>query len=202
MEFQEFAKIPRLSRECVITEKLDGTNAQVSIMAVPGLDDNCITIEPNAYTVIAATGVQYLLRAGSRNRWITPEQDNYGFAKWACAHAQELVDGLGEGIHYGEWWGQGIQRKYGLAEKRFSLFNTARWGQTRPGCCHVVPVLYQGLFTTQAVEDAVERLRRDGSVAAPGWMSPEGVVVFHTASGHLYKKTLLNDEKPKGADGP
>jgi hypothetical protein len=31
IEFQPFAKIARLSRECVITEKIDGTNAQVYI---------------------------------------------------------------------------------------------------------------------------------------------------------------------------
>ena len=30
-EFQTFNKIPRLSRDCVITEKLDGTNAQILI---------------------------------------------------------------------------------------------------------------------------------------------------------------------------
>jgi len=30
-EFREFPKMARLSRECVITEKLDGTNGQVCI---------------------------------------------------------------------------------------------------------------------------------------------------------------------------
>ena len=30
-EIQTFNKIPRLSRDCVITEKLDGTNAQILI---------------------------------------------------------------------------------------------------------------------------------------------------------------------------
>jgi hypothetical protein len=29
--FQDFGKIPRLTRQCVVTEKLDGTNAQVFI---------------------------------------------------------------------------------------------------------------------------------------------------------------------------
>ena len=31
MEFEEFPKVPRLSRGCVITEKIDGTNAQVMV---------------------------------------------------------------------------------------------------------------------------------------------------------------------------
>lgn len=31
LEFEAFQKIPRLRRDCVITEKLDGTNAQVHI---------------------------------------------------------------------------------------------------------------------------------------------------------------------------
>jgi len=31
MEFKTFAKIPRLSRECIITEKIDGTNGVIWI---------------------------------------------------------------------------------------------------------------------------------------------------------------------------
>jgi hypothetical protein len=31
IEFQAFPKIPRLVRDCVITEKLDGTNASIII---------------------------------------------------------------------------------------------------------------------------------------------------------------------------
>jgi hypothetical protein len=118
-EFVPFPKMARLSREIIITEKLDGTNAQVFI------------------------GEDGLIRAGSRTRWITPEDDNYGFARWVHNHADELR-GLGPGRHFGEWWGQGIQRNYSLTEKRFSLFNVSRWGEERPACCHVVPVLYRG----------------------------------------------------------
>ena len=36
------------------------------------------------------------------------------------------------------------------------------------------------------------------SVAAPGFMKPEGVVVFHTAGNLGFKKTLEKDEVPKG----
>ena len=179
MEFVPFQKIPRLSRECVITEKLDGTNASVYI------------------------GEDGTFLIGSRNRWITPEDDNYGFARWAHDHREELLL-LGHGHHFGEWWGAGVQRRYGLTEKRFSLFNTHRWSDeagVRPACCHVVPVLYQGIFHSEAVKDVLLRLEIDGSVAAPGFMDPEGVIVYHAASGALFKKTVKGDEEGKHTEG-
>ena len=174
MDFEEFPKIARLSRECIITEKLDGTNAQIYI----GENGEFLT--------------------GSRTRWITPEDDNYGFSRWAHEHKEELL-ALGPGRHFGEWWGQGIQRKYPIGEKRFSLFNVFRWGDTRPSCCHVVPTLYRGEFTTMAVENCIKNLRELGSVAAPGFMNPEGVVIFHTAANFGFKKTLEKDEAPKSS---
>ncbi len=187
-EFVGFPKIARLSRECIITEKLDGTNAQVCIRTTV-----YNTPEPEDIQI-----GDFLIRAGSRTRWITPDQDNYGFAAWVRDHAEELLL-LGVGQHFGEWWGQGIQRGYGLTEKRFSLFNASRWGDdaVRPECCHVVPTLYAGSFDTGAVDSCL-RLLTDGSIAAPGFKNPEGVIVFHTASGHLYKKTIQKDEAPKG----
>lgn len=172
-DFVPFPKIPRLKRGCVITEKLDGTNAQIVIG-----DDGSI-------------------RAGSRNRWITPEADNYGFAGWVERNKEELLQ-LGPGQHFGEWWGNGIQRAYGLKEKKFSLFNSGRWSTGRPACCDVVPVLYAGDFTSDVVDDVVAELKRTGSIAAPGFMRPEGVIVFMTASSHLYKVLAENDNQPKG----
>ncbi len=65
-------------------------------------------------------------------------------------------------------------------------------------CCHAVPVLYQGLFTTEAILDALDVLRDKGSLAAPGFMNPEGIVVFHLAAGIGFKKTIDKDEVPKG----
>jgi hypothetical protein len=43
-------------------------------------------------------------------------------------------------------------------------------------------------------------LKEHGSVAQPGYMNPEGVVVFHVASGHLYKKTIERDEEWKSKE--
>jgi RNA ligase len=173
MDFVSFPKMARLSREVIVTEKIDGTNAQIFI----GEDGAFLT--------------------GSRTRWITPEDDNFGFARWAHKHRDELMQ-LGPGRHFGEWWGSGIQRRYGLPEKRFSLFNAARWAEGRPACCHVVPVLYRGDFSTVAIEGALAMLKANGSVAAPGFMRPEGVVVFHVAAQTGFKKTLERDEMPKG----
>ncbi len=173
-DFIPFPKIPRLKRGCIITEKLDGTNAQI---------------------VIDAEGN---VRAGSRNRWITPDNDNFGFAAWVKKHEDELR-ALGEGQHFGEWWGVGIQRGYGLHERRFSLFNTGRWSnpEQRPVCCDVVPVLYAGDFSTNTVDWVMDTLKETGSRAAPGFMKPEGIIVFMTAARHLYKVLADNDDKPK-----
>lgn len=175
MDFVEFPKIARWSREVIITEKIDGTNACIFI----GEDGEFLT--------------------GSRTRWITPEDDNFGFARWAQEHKTELMT-LGPGQHFGEWWGSGVQRGYGLqkGEKRFSLFNTTRWSESRPACCHVVPVLYQGMMNEPGqVEHCLDNLRRNGSAAAPGFMDPEGVVLFHTAANFAFKKTIRKDEMPK-----
>lgn len=190
-EFKEFAKIPRLSRECTLTEKIDGTSGLI-----------CITPDGQFLT-------------GSRTRWITPDDDNFGFSKWAHDHEEELRE-LGPGTHFGEWWGKGIQSNYGLDHRRFSLFNTSRWHDSHnvtcpincqppallipaPACCHVVPVLYQGVFSTLEIERALNSLVVSGSQAAPGFMKPEGVVVFHHAAGHYFKKTCEHDSEPKNA---
>lgn len=174
--FTEFPKMPRLSRNTIITEKIDGTNASIKITE----DGQFLT--------------------GSRTRWITPQDDNFGFSKWAHENKEELLK-LGVGHHFGEWWGSGIQRGYGLpkGEKRFSLFNTARWSDDsiRPACCHVVPVLYEGIFNTEQVEYVLAKLEEFGSVAAKGFDRPEGVVVFHTAGNFGFKKTIEKDEIPK-----
>ncbi len=196
-EFEGFPKIPRYSRECIITEKIDGTNGQICIA-----EDGSMAV-------------------GSRTRWIFPANDNHGFAAWAFANKEDLAK-LGPGHHFGEWWGQGIQRGYNKKEKCFSLFNVIRWNQdmfdkfkvegwrkagckgpipefkASPACCGVVPVIAVGPFGDEVVYLALNCLEGGGSYAAPGYMNPEGIVIYHTASNHLYKKTIFKDEEPKG----
>lgn len=172
-DFVEFRKIPRMSRECVITEKIDGTNC-------------CVLV-----------GEDGSLRAGSRTRWIDTDTDHFGFALWVKQHADELR-GLGPGTHFGEWWGVGIQRGYGLHERRWSLFNVGRWSESRPACCHVVPVLWRGNFCDLNTQLLLENLMTCGSAAAPGFMRPEGIVIYHKAANVLFKRTIEKDEQPKG----
>ena len=81
-----------------------------------------------------------------------------------------------------------------------------------------VPVLYRGPWFADATnvpeltdagqlwpgrrwwapEWALEQLRYKGSLAAPGFMDPEGICIFHETSGQLFKATIRDDEKPKG----
>jgi hypothetical protein len=199
-DFEPFPKVARYSRPIVITEKLDGANAQVFIS--PDLS---------------------IVAAGSRNRWITPGADSFGFASWVEDHRDELLQ-LGPGRHFGEWWGSGIPRGYGLpkGEKRFSLFNTVRWARygavpkviptgdpnvfrtqdVLPPCCDLVPVLAEGLWQPHEmgcrIDEALAELEHIGSFAAPGFMDPEGIVIFHTAANFAFKKTIKKDEVPKG----
>ena len=173
IEFVGFPKMARLSREIIITEKIDGTNAQI-----------CITEDGGFYV-------------GSRTRWITPEDDNFGFARWAHDNRDELMT-LGVGQHFGEWWGRGIQRTYSMDTRKFSLFNVTRWGESRPVCCDVVPTMYRGIFSEAEVNSALHLLAYSGSHAAPGFMKPEGVIVYHIAAGIGFKKMLEKDDQPKG----
>lgn len=205
IEFQPWPKTPRLFRDVVITEKIDGTNAAIHIVRRD--DVSMLRGEPTYLLLMDATtvevdGVHYAVAAQSRKRLIMPESDNFGFARWVWDNAEALVRTLGEGLHFGEWWGSGVQRGYGLqrGDKRFSLFNVHRWHgvdlSVVPGL-GAVPVLYQGPFNTAVVEYWVECLRQGGSKAAPGFVPPEGVVVFHTQSRQVYKVLLENDELPK-----
>jgi hypothetical protein len=192
--FQPFPKIARLSRDIVITEKIDGTNAQVVVSTEQEY------MQPfGSFPIITEVG-DLIIGAGSRKRYLVVGDDNFGFARWVRDNAAELSN-LGPGHHFGEWWGSGIQRGYGLpkGEKRFSLFNVHRWGEDRPACCHVVPVLYTGEFSTPHIDDTLQLLAYRGSQAAPGFMDPEGIIIYHTHAGVMFKKTLKDDEKGKGS---
>ena len=204
-EFRSFGKIPRLNREIVVTEKIDGTNAQVFIVSCveSGLEE---PVPP-----FIARSRDYLLAAGSRTRWISPGKatDNHGFAAWVVENKDDLVN-LGPGRHFGEWWGRGINSGYGLKTKRFSLFNTGIWrpvdekGPDGNGvfhsetgtvirCCHVVPVLYRGAFSLSEIDGTLSLLQTVGSIAAPDFKKPEGVIVYHVAGNLYFKKTLEGD---------
>lgn len=207
--FAAWPKTPRLNRDIVVTEKIDGTNAAVVILPLAEVDhvknaDGAVlnffgADDANVLDVVD----DFVVFAQSRSRFINPKADNFGFAAWVQANAVKLVHLLGPGRHFGEWWGSGIQSGYGLThgEKRFSLFNVHRWGFVDLSSVtglDTVPVLYNGPFSLSAVDDAIDRLATHGSVAAPGFMKPEGVIVYHTAARQNFKATLVGDESPKG----
>lgn len=176
--FEAFPKIARLKREVIVSEKIDGTNA--AIIVADDLEVHC----------------------QSRTKIITPQSDNAGFANWVKKNEKELAAQLGPGIHFGEWWGAGIGRGYGLKEKRFSLFNTHQWHTESEDCrcveaplCYVVPVLAViPKFSTEVVDEVMAKLKETGSVAARGYDNPEGVVVLHTGNLSLFKVTFEYDE--------
>ncbi len=168
-EFVAWPSIQRLSSDTVtITEKIDGTNAVIWV------------------------GPDKRVLAGCRTRWLTSPDDNYGFRAWVEANADTLWM-LGEGYHYGEWFGSGIQRRYGLEEKRFASFEI--WRDELPACVTKVPLLYRGKYTDAIIESQLDILRLSGSVLVPGFMDPEGIVVQFKSAKHVkFKKFCKNDE--------
>ena len=83
LTFEKYPKIPRRKNiYMLVTEKLDGTNAQINIDPDPAVP----------------------LLVGSRNRVITPnaegkrQSDNFGFAQWVSEN-DGLLRRLGPGRH-------------------------------------------------------------------------------------------------------
>lgn len=177
-EFTSWPKTHRLFRNVVITEKIDGTNAGIHFS-----EDGQVA-------------------AQSRNRLITPKSDNYGFAGWVYSNSEELFTLLGPGLHFGEWWGQGIQRRYGMETKAFSLFNTDRLSELEDSVnvggvpVGIVPVLYRGPFSESAITSHLRELSR-GSYAAPFFKNPEGICIYHTQTRSVFKVTLDNNDAGK-----
>ncbi len=162
-EFKAWPKIPRFNHFNIrVTEKIDGTNA-------------CVYVGPDGE-----------FHCQSRGKIITPEDDNYGFAKWAYERKEDLLK-LGHGYHFGEWFGNGIQRRYSLPEKYFALFNTFRPHETLPEGVKQVPVLYDGQFDMDELHGIEHNLKTNGSVIAPGFMDVEGFVIYFYTSKELVK---------------
>jgi RNA ligase-like protein len=208
IEFIPFPKISRLNRDITITEKIDGTNAAIHI----GERASAVIID-NGVDSQGSADVSYelpsLVLAQSRTRIITPEEDNFGFARWVKENERALAEVLGPGTHFGEWWGAGIQRGYRQTRKWFSLFNYTRWSNDPSVASlasigvQVIPILYHGPWMTTvggkvggrayganwlcfAPALVMENLATRGSVAA-------------TVSGVTYKKDDVNGDKgPEG----
>ncbi|WP_367137997.1 RNA ligase family protein [Saccharothrix sp. HUAS TT1] len=193
--FVKWGSTPRFHKGLHVTEKIDGTNG----------------------CVIIYDGV---VRAQSRKRLITPDDDNFGFARWVYDNAGALTDALGWGYHYGEWFGEGIQKNpLGIEGKRFALFNTWHWARPEnsekleqvDGLGHV-PVLYDeqrdGPAHYYTIPDLIDDLwvsgsRVEGAAEAMPDLWPdrrkraEGIIVWHRESQQKYKILLEDDDAHK-----
>jgi hypothetical protein len=214
VEFIKWDSTARLFRDVIITEKLDGTNACVVIERIDPSESKPM---PNrALRVLNQDGIHYAVYAQSRNRLITPDSDNAGFAKWVEKNYQELFYVLGEGRHYGEWWGQGIGRKYDMKDKVFSVFNTAAWYSENMGTVatradramqvkaniEAVPVIAQIQFNEEEIRRHAENLYQRGSVATlthtgERFAKPEGICIYHKAADTVFKYTFDNNDRHK-----
>lgn len=223
-EFIAWPKTARLLRDIVITEKLDGTNAAILIKRIPADEflDRYLTVEEtgivgwrwddeSAASPDGKADTVWVIGAQSRNRLITLSADNQGFAKWVEQNSETLIEDLGEGRHFGEFWGNKIGRTYGLPEgdRRFSLFNPSfgfgeNYGYPAPsadGTYQVktpglgkVPILYEGPLDTARVSHVLRVLQENGSYAVSGFMRPEGIVVYHTHARKVIGKVTLDNQ--------
>ncbi len=180
IEFKPWGKIPRFDDVRMrITQKMHGTNAQIVI-------ENDVD-----------AGVMRI-KAGSRTRYLTQENDNYGFARFVHDNAEDLIEILNEGTHYGEWCGPGINSGEGLKEKTLFLFNVPKFRHFIEHREHpqvsCVPILYEGPFSTDIIDQVFKWLKREGSHAVePGTFDRvEGIVI--EVAGKRFKKVFDVDD--------
>jgi len=164
----EFRAWPKIKRDPVwmrVTEKIDGTNG-------------CI--------VVTAHGVF----AQSRKRLITPQQDNFGFAAWVQAN-EEALYALGPGYHYGEWYGLGIQRGYGLDHRRFALFG--HWHELSSALTLEVPELE---LIPEQYRGEIEPLAEGIPEPFKSWRGDclaEGIVVEYISGRLILRQKIITD---------
>ena len=222
-QFKSWGSTPRFHKGLHITEKIDGTNAGVSVQGFSkGIYHEFSGDVPGDAKVVYGTDCDYLVRAQSRKRIITPDNDNFGFAKWVWENADGLANLLGYGYHYGEWYGEGIQKNpLAVQGRRWALFNTWHWGRKEILVLLVdaditgltlVPVLHDEQRDGPADYKTIPNLLVDlewGS-KADGYMTlpnahkmdfhvegPEGIIVWQRETQQRYKILLREDDKHK-----
>jgi RNA ligase-like protein len=183
-EFHSFKEIlkPKLLS---VTQKIHGSNACVYIWDATTDDGK----------------VERKLICGSRKRWITPEDDNYGFAAFVEKHKDEFIEKLKPGRHDGEWAGPGINSGEGLTERRFVLFSWEKFPPERPlpPGCMVVPLLYSGPCDFHKLDEVMDELKANGSKLVPGFMRPEGIV-WCTANAYFKRVFHAEETQWRGGD--
>lgn len=185
VEFKEWPKIPRGGKgeTITITEKIDGTNACVIVEELVG--------GPRVLGAQSRSKMLISRMRGDDDVW-SDHGDNYGFAAWVKENELELAK-LGEGYHYGEWAGPGIQKNpHNLDKKTFFLFNSERWRdgrQERPAGVECVPVLYEGEKGDHTIDNVMDdlwhRSKQEG-------YHPEGIVIWYHKTRRYEKVTFEN----------
>lgn len=247
LEFKSFSKTPRYKNLYVrITQKLDGTNGLIAINKY--IDEGAnevIEFKVGSRNQWLPSSEEILQRDEEIKDWkekfqaakdkgfieykdipinrivkTKPEKlhDNHGFSKWAHENKEALIAFLGEGYHFGEWCGKGIQNGEGLKEKGFYLFSPPiRYfkkyltDQIKTPCdieipvpgLHFVPELFNGKLEDDflnsidgIIDHYAYNLQEEGSNIGDGSVKPEGLIV--EINGKLTFKVILNEsEKDK-----
>lgn len=188
MEFKAYKKTPRVDKlTFTISEKIDGTNAVLYVH------------HPHFGEVLNGTEKPPFILAGSRSKWLLqepgkPNDDNHGFGRWVKDNEEELMK-LPQGYHYGEWYGKGINRAYGLKDRRFMLFNFNRYVKLKeenqlPSVVELETVLADNVsfeHLNQIGAQVAARLIQGGSVHVPGFRSTEGIILRQAHSDIVHK---------------
>lgn len=173
--FKPWPKIGRYTNnKIIISEKMDGTNG-------------CFIIK-NGEVV----GCQ------SRNRLLSINDDNMGFAKWVDQNKNTLKI-FPDGYYYGEWCGPGIQKNpHNLDEKTFFMFPTGVTKFLDPlknllptSTLKFVNILYSGVYTSTIVDKTMSELAAN---AKRKGYKPEGVVIYSISNNVFQKATFENPE--------
>jgi len=169
LKYPSFPSIERIENiRCFINEKIDGTNGMIEI-------------------------TKDALRFGSRNTYLSSKEDNHGFYKFCKEYITYPVsDIIIRRLYpnnpptypvriYGEWFGKGIQRTYGLKARYFMPFNPYHADAlTYCGVPYIVypAELYSGKFSVSQLELCMDDLKLRGSKVIEDYMNPEGVVIY------------------------
>lgn len=185
-DFTRYPKIPRYENETwTISEKIDGSNGVIYIPEVR--EDDIIDRDE--------------ILAGSRTQWLGDrdrkgrELDNHGFWAWVKTNWVELVK-LGPGMHHGEWYGEKINRNYGLKQKKFMLFNNKRYRKADfdlPNCVELETVVADNVEfkdLQSRIELLSDMLESTGSFHVQGFKPAEGFILRSSLRNTLYKVIL------------
>ena len=173
---EDFHAFPEVEHICKthmrITQKVHGSNCQIYIYEEDGTKK---------------------LKVGTKNRWLSLDDDNYGVCKFVHDNAEFFLQ-FSLGHHYGEWAGKGINSGEGMKERMLFLFsNPARYeGITFHPNVTFVPEMYNGVLDQSQIEYWMTFLKANGSFIVPGFMNVEGIIA--EINGKRYKKVFKKEE--------